>query len=253
MGLIGGSLSVLSVTKQFADVVAVRQVSFTARAGEFVCIVGPSGCGKTTLLRLIAGLDVPTAGSIVMDGERVVGPSSCRGVIFQEYALFPWRTVVGNVAFGLEIKGLAKQERLELARRYVDFVGLTAFANSYPFELSGGMKQRVGIARVLANDPTMILADEPFAALDALTRYQMQAEFLRIWDVERKTILFVTHDVEEAVFLADTIVLMSQHRVKSIRPVPLTRPRNRADHDFALFRDQIVADMEIEASSDLYE
>lgn len=243
----------LSVTKQFADVVAVRQVSFTARAGEFVCIVGPSGCGKTTLLRLIAGLEVPTAGSIVMDGERVVGPSSSRGVIFQEYALFPWRTVVGNVAFGLEVKGLAKQERLELARRYVDFVGLTAFANSYPHELSGGMKQRVGIARVLANDPTMILADEPFGALDALTRYQMQAEFLRIWGVERKTILFVTHDVEEALFLADTIVLMSEHCVKSVTSVPFTRPRNRADPDFALFRDQIVADMEVEAASNLYE
>jgi NitT/TauT family transport system ATP-binding protein len=245
-------LSVLSLTKQFADVVAIRQVSFTARAGEFVCIVGRSGCGKTTLLRLIAGLEVPTDGSIVVDGERVVGPSSSRGVIFQEYALFPWRTVVDNVAFGLEIKGLAKQDRLELARRYVDFVGLTAFANSYPHELSGGMKQRVGIARVLANDPTMILADEPFAALDMFTRYQMQAEFLRVWDVERKTILFVTHSVEEAVFLADKIVLMSEHRVKSIIWVPFSRPRNRTDPDFALLRDQILADMEIEAASNLY-
>ena len=246
MGLTGGSLSVSSLTKEFADVVAVRQVSFKARAGEFVCIVGPSGCGKTTLLRLIAGFEAPTEGSIVIDGEEVVGPSSSRGVIFQEYALFPWRTVVGNVAFGLEIKGLAKRERLELARQYVDCVGLTAFANSYPHELSGGMKQRVGIARVLANNPTMILADEPFAALDMITRYQMQAEFVRIWDVERKTILFVTHSVEEAVFLADKIVLMSEHQIKSVTPVPLTRPRNRTDPDFALFREQIVADLEVD-------
>ena len=251
MGLTGGSLSVSSVTKEFADVIAVRQISFNARAGEFVCIVGPSGCGKTTLLRLIARLEAPTDGSIVVDGERVVSPSRSRGVIFQEYALFPWRTVIGNVVFGLEIKGLAKQERLELARRYVDFVGLTAFANSYPHELSGGMKQRVGIARVLANNPTMILADEPFAALDTLTRYQMQAEFLRIWQVEGKTMLFVTHNVEEAVFLADKIVLMSEHGLKRIVSVPFTRPRNRTEPDFALFRDQVVADMEIETACNL--
>jgi NitT/TauT family transport system ATP-binding protein len=250
--LTGGSLSVSSVTKEFADVVAVRQISFNARAGEFVCIVGPSGCGKTTLLRLIAGLEAPTDGLIVVDGERVVGPSRSRGVIFQEYALFPWRTVIGNVVFGLEIKGLAKQERLELARRYVDFVGLTAFANSYPHELSGGMKQRVAIARVLANNPTMILADEPFAALDTLTRYQMQAEFLRIWQVEGKTMLFVTHNVEEAVFLADKIVLMSEHGLKRIVSVPFTRPRSRTEPEFALFRDQIVADMEIETASNLH-
>ena len=140
---------------------------------------------------------------------------------------------------------------MELARRYVDFVGLTAFANSYPHELSGGMKQRVGIARVLANNPTMILADEPFAALDTLTRYQMQAEFLRIWQVEGKTMLFVTHNVEEAVFLADKIVLMSEHGLKRIVSVPFTRPRNRTEPDFVLFRDQVVADMEIETACNL--
>ncbi|MEI7827022.1 MAG: ABC transporter ATP-binding protein [Euryarchaeota archaeon] len=241
-----GCLSVTSVTKEYAGFTAVWELSFTARTGEFVCIVGPSGCGKTTLLRLVAGLDAPTSGTISMDGEHVVGPSSLRGMIFQEYALFTWRTVINNVAFGLEVKGLAKQEREYIARKYVDLVGLKAFASNYPHELSGGMKQRVGIARLLANNPTVILADEPFGALDALTRSQMQDEFLRIWEADRKTILFVTHSIEEAVFLADKVVLMSARTrsLKRVVHVPLTRPRNRTDPDFSALRDQIVAELE---------
>jgi len=246
MGVTSGCLSVTSVTKEFTGFTAVRELSFTARAGEFVCIVGPSGCGKTTLLRLVAGLDAPTSGEISMDGEQVVSPSSSRGMIFQEYALFPWRTVVGNVAFGLEVKGLAKNKREHIARKYVDLVGLTAFESSYPHELSGGMKQRVGIARLLANNPTVILADEPFGALDALTRSQMQDEFLRIWEADRKTILFVTHSIEEAVFLADKVVLMSARTrsLKRVVQVPLKRPRNRTHPDFGTLRDQIVAELE---------
>ena len=178
MDLNSGYFCLENVSKTYNGFTALSGVSFTVNAGEFVCIVGPSGCGKTTLLRLIAGLEQPTSGIIKMDGKVVTGPGSDRGMIFQEYALFPWRTVTGNIEFGLELKGLKKSERGEIAEKYLNLVGLTQFKNSYPNELSGGMKQRVGIARALANDPTIILADEPFGALDAQTRNQMQEEFL---------------------------------------------------------------------------
>ena len=181
MDVNSGYFYLKNVSKTYNGFIALSGVSFTVNAGEFVCIVGPSGCGKTTLLRLIAGIEQPTSGIIKMDGKVVTGPGSDRGMIFQEYALFPWRTVTGNIEFGLELKGLKKSERGEIAEKYLNLVGLAQFKNSYPNELSGGMKQRVGIARALANDPTIILADEPFGALDAQTRNQMQEEFLRIW------------------------------------------------------------------------
>jgi len=242
MDVNSGYFCLENVSKTYNGFTALSGVSFTVNEGEFVCIVGPSGCGKTTLLRLIAGLEQPTSGIIKMDGKVVTGPGSDRGMIFQEYALFPWRTVTGNIEFGLELKGLKKSERGEIAEKYLDLVGLTRFKNSYPNELSGGMKQRVGIARALANDPTIILADEPFGALDAQTRNQMQEEFLRIWRAEHKMILFVTHSVDEAVFLADKIILMSaQNRnVREILKNELPRPRDRTDHDFTQLRNEVL-------------
>lgn len=231
-----------NVSKMYDGFTALNRISFTVYAGEFVCIVGPSGCGKTTLLRLIAGLEQPSSGIIKMDGKVVKGSGSDRGMIFQEYALFPWRTVVGNIEFGLELKGLKKSDRRKIAEKYIDLVGLTPFKDSYPNKLSGGMKQRVGIARALANDPAIILADEPFGALDAQTRNQMQEEFLRIWRAEHKMILFVTHSVDEAVFLADKIILMSaQNRnVRDILEIKLPRPRDRTDYDFTKLRNEVL-------------
>ncbi|HXY87682.1 MAG TPA: ABC transporter ATP-binding protein [Candidatus Acidoferrales bacterium] len=231
-----------NVSKTYDGFSALDGVSFTVDAGEFVCIIGPSGCGKTTLLKLIAGLEKPTSGSIKMDNKVITGPGSDRGMIFQEYALFPWRTVMGNVEFGLELKCLKKNDMRKIAEKYIDLVGLAQFKDSYPNELSGGMKQRVGIARALANDPTIILADEPFGALDAQTRNQMQEEFLRIWRVEHKMILFVTHSVDEAMFLADKIVLMSvqNKNVREILKIELPRPRDRTDFAFTQLRNEVL-------------
>ncbi len=242
MELSDGHFCLESVSKMYDGFTALNRISFTVNAGEFVCIVGPSGCGKTTLLRLIAGLEQPSSGIIKMDGKVVKGPGSDRGMIFQEYALFPWRTVVGNIEFGLELKGLKKSDRRKIAEKYIDLVRLTPFKDSYSNKLSGGMKQRVGIARALANDPAIILADEPFGALDAQTRNQMQEEFLRIWRAEHKMILFVTHSVDEAVFLADKIILMSaQNRnVRDILEIKLPRPRDRTDYDFTKLRNEVL-------------
>ncbi len=249
MGISDGGLSLTGVTKVFDDFTAVNEVSFTVSEGEFICIVGPSGCGKTTVLRLVAGLVSPTSGSLSIDGTPICGPGSDRGMVFQEYALFPWRTVRDNVAFGLEIKGVPKKARQECVDRYLRLVGLTDFASRYPHELSGGMKQRVAIARVLANEPKMMLADEPFGALDVQTRRQMQEQFLNIWESERKTILFVTHSVEEALFLADRIVLLSAktRSVKRIISVELPRPRERLNSDFSTLQESVLADIQEEA------
>jgi NitT/TauT family transport system ATP-binding protein len=249
MELSDGHFCLANVSKMYDGFTALNRISFTVNAGEFVCIVGPSGCGKTTLLRLIAGLEQPTSGIIKMGGKVVEGPGSDRGMIFQEYALFPWRTVVGNIEFGLELKGLKKSDRRKIAEKYIDLVGLTSFKDSYPNKLSGGMKQRVGIARALANDSAIILADEPFGALDAQTRNQMQEEFLRIWRAEHKMILFVTHSVDEAVFLADKIILLSaQNRnVRNILEIKLPRPRDRTDYDFTKLRNEVLKMMREEA------
>jgi NitT/TauT family transport system ATP-binding protein len=250
MGVNDSGLSLKGVKKVFDDFTAVNEVSFTVSEGEFICILGPSGCGKTTVLRLVAGLVVPTSGSLSMDSIPISGPGSDRGMIFQEYALFPWRTVRDNVAFGLEIKGVPKKAREECVDRYLHLVGLSDFAARYPHELSGGMKQRVAIARVLANEPKVMLADEPFGALDVQTRRQMQEEFLNIWKSERKTILFVTHSVEEAIFLADRIVLMSAktRSVKRIISVELPRPRERFQAEFNVLQESILAEIQQEAA-----
>jgi len=227
------------VGKQFQSgdrtVRALRDVSFGVGDGEFVCIVGPSGCGKTTLFRIIAGLEAPSNGTIWLDGAPVEGPGMDRGMVFQEYGLFPWRTVLENVTFGLEQRDMAKPERRERATEMIELVGLDGFADAYPNELSGGMKQRVGIARALAVDPEILLMDEPFGSVDAQTRDMLHDELLRIWTETGKTVLFVTHDVDEAVTLADRVVVLtgSPGHVHEIVDVDLERPRHRTDEVFA--------------------
>src|SRR5499427_921619 len=208
---------------------AIERANVRIAASEFLCIVGPSGCGKSTLLNLVAGFLSPTSGEIKIDGEPVTGHGMDRGVVFQDFAqLFPWRTALGNVAFGLEMKGLAKDEREEIALRQLALVKLEKFARSYPHHLSGGMQQRVAIARALAYNPAVLLMDEPFAALDALTRDDMQRLLADVWRETRKTVVYVTHNVAEAVYLADRVLVMTPHpgTVKADVTIPLARPRD---------------------------
>ncbi|RKN79154.1 ABC transporter ATP-binding protein [Paenibacillus ginsengarvi] len=211
------------------DVIALQNTDLTIRQNEFVCVVGPSGCGKTTLLNIIGGLEKATSGSVKVDGKEVTGPGKERGVVFQQYALFPWKTVLKNVEFGLKLRGLGKQERKEKAESYLEMVGLKDFADSYPKELSGGMKQRVAIARAYAVQPEVLLMDEPFGALDAQTRAQLQEDLLRTWQKEKKTCFFITHDVEEAVILAQRVIIMSARpgRIKEIIEVDIPYPRDQ--------------------------
>lgn len=212
----GDEMSILSfkdVGKVFPkdeeDLVAIRDFDLEVEEGEFVCLLGPSGCGKTTLLRMVAGLESISEGSIELNGKVITGPGSDRGMVFQDFGLFPWRNVKKNVEFGLEIKGVPAEKRAETSQKYVELVGLKGFEKSHPRELSGGMKQRVGIARALANDPAVLLMDEPFGALDALTREQMNVELRRIWRETGTTVLLVTHSISEAVYLADRVVMVT--------------------------------------------
>jgi NitT/TauT family transport system ATP-binding protein len=218
---------------------AVANVSLDIDTGEFVCVVGPSGCGKSTVLNLIAGLDTATGGTLEKDGQPITGPGPDRGVMFQDYALMPWQSVVDNVGFGLRHgtpgKPFTPAQREERIRHFIQLVGLTGSEKKYPHQLSGGMRQRVALARLLANGPDVLLLDEPLGALDAQTRMILQVELLRIWGEtapreERKTAVFITHDIEEAVFLADRVVVMSSHpgRVREILPVDLPRPRDES-------------------------
>jgi NitT/TauT family transport system ATP-binding protein len=214
---------------------AVEDVSFGIETSEFLCIVGPSGCGKSSLLNIIAGFLTPTRGEIRIGGRPVTGHGLDRGVVFQDFAqLFPWRTALGNVTFGLEMKGVGKAEREELARRQLALVKLEKFAQSYPHHLSGGMQQRVAIARALAYNPSVLLMDEPFAALDALTRDEMQRLLADVWRETRKTVVYVTHNVAEAVFLADRVLVMTPHpgKVKADVRIELARPRNPLSVEF---------------------
>lgn len=237
-----GRLILQDVSKKFNDFLALDRVNFEVSDGEFVCLLGPSGCGKTTILRLAAGLESPTAGEMFLDGKKIAGVNKECGFVFQEYALFPWRTVKGNIEFGPEVKGCRKEECESISSYYIDLVGLKGFENHYPHELSGGMKQRVGIARAYANKPKLLLMDEPFGALDAQTRNIMQGELLRIWEKEHISVLFVTHSVDEAVYLADRVVVMSARpgTVKEIFDVKLTRPRVRTSLEANLMRDSIL-------------
>lgn len=224
---------------------AVEDVSFIVNPGEFVCILGTSGCGKSTILNAIAGFVTPTHGTVILDDSKIEGPGIERGIVFQSHALFPWKTVRENVEFGLKMKGISKQNCDAISKKYLNFVGLTKFGNSYPAELSGGMEQRVGIARVLANDPLVMLMDEPFGALDTQTRQQMQELLLKIWNVFSKTIIFVTHDVDEAIFLADRLLVMTATpgKIKKQIRVNLPRPRNykmMSSPEFIKIKEEVI-------------
>src|SRR6187401_1555092 len=221
----------------------VKDVSFNIGASEFICIVGPSGCGKSTLLNIIAGFLSPVAGEIRIGGKPVTGSGMDRGIVFQDFAqLFPWRTALGNVAFGLEMKGVAKPERDEIARKQLALVQLEKFCASYPHHLSGGMQQRVAIARALAYNPSVLLMDEPFAALDALTRDDMQRLLADVWRETRKTIVYVTHNVAEAVYLADRVIVMTPHpgTVKTRVDITLPRPRDPLSVEFLEYQKQLL-------------
>ena len=221
----------------------VKDVSFDIAASEFLCIVGPSGCGKSTLLNIIAGFLPPTAGEIRIGGKVVTGHGLDRGVVFQDFAqLFPWRTALGNVTFGLEMKGVAKEERERIAREQLRLVKLEKFTASYPHHLSGGMQQRVAIARALAYNPSVLLMDEPFAALDALTRDDMQRLLAEVWRETRKTVIYVTHNVAEAVYLADRVIVMSPHpgTVKAEIKITLPRPRDPLSAEFVDMQKELL-------------
>ena len=216
-------------TRQGGEMVALNGVSMDILENQFVCVVGPSGCGKSTLLNIIAGLHEATSGDVYVDDKKVEGPGPERGVVFQQYALFPWLTVEKNVQFGLKLKGLSSKDAAAEAQKYIEMVDLSAFAKAYPKELSGGMKQRVAIARAYAVNPQVLLMDEPFGALDAQTRAQLQSDLLQTWEKEKKTCFFITHDVDEAVFLAQKVVIMGARpgRIKEVVDINIPHPRDQ--------------------------
>jgi len=244
---------------------ALRDINLEVKQGEFMVIVGPSGCGKSTLLDLLGGLTTPNSGQILLDGKPITGPNLDRGIVFQQYALFPWKTALGNVEFGLEAKGVGREERRRIAKEFIELVGLSGFEDRYPHELSGGMKQRVAIARSLAYDPEVLLMDEPFAALDAQTRETLQSELLRIWEATKKTIIFITHGIEEAVYLGQRVAVMTSRpgRIKQVIDIPFESRINeedlRADPEFVklrheiweLLKDEVVLAQEQEKSKTL--
>lgn len=251
-------IKITEVSKSFAlkDKIlslALDHVNLSIDQGEFVCLLGPSGCGKTTLLNLIAGFDKPTTGTVTIHDTVVSKPSIGRISIFQNYGLLPWRSVIKNVELGLETKGIPREDRKKIAEEYLELVGLSDFSKHHPAELSGGMQQRVAIARALAINPEVLLMDEPFGALDAMTRMVIQDEIQKIWLQKAKTIVFVTHDIEEAVFLADRIVVMTPYpgKVKSIINVPLARKRDRTSVDFLKIRDRVFKEFKLTISNDI--
>ncbi|KLK92981.1 sulfonate ABC transporter ATP-binding protein [Microvirga vignae] len=243
-----GEVSIRNLSKSFAlngrDLDVLRGIDLEVVSGQCVAIVGASGSGKTTLLRILAGLEPADGGDVLIDGAPIRGVGSERAVIFQEPRLLPWLTVMGNVAFPLEVRGLAANEAAQRARRYLRLVGLLDFADAYPAQLSGGMAQRVGIARALAVQPELLLLDEPLVALDAMTRMTMQEELARIWAEEHLTMVLVTHDLEEAVYLADRVLILPKHKGSAIRTieVDLPRPRDRSDSRFVWLRQFLLAE-----------
>jgi ABC-type nitrate/sulfonate/bicarbonate transport system ATPase subunit len=231
---------------------ALEPTNLSVADNDFVTILGPSGCGKSTLLRMIAGLDRPTTGRIMLDGKAITGPGADRGMVFQSYTLFPWLTVSENISFGLRERGISQRERNDIARQWLEKVGLTSFATHFPKQLSGGMQQRTAIARALANDPKILLLDEPFGALDNQTRALMQELLLGIWERERKTVIFVTHDIEEAIFLASRVVVMSARpgRIKADIPVDLPHPRHytiKTSPAFSDLKARLTEEIRVEA------
>lgn len=234
-------LSLVYSPRRRKDVVALTDFNLEVEKGLFLSLVGPSGCGKSTLLRIISGLMRPSSGQVLLSGQKVTGPGHDRAMVFQEFALMPWRTVMRNIEMGLEFRGVPIDERRKIAARHVELVGLNGFEDHFPHELSGGMRQRVGLARALAVDPDILLMDEPFAAVDSQTRDLMQTELLRIWEERRKTVIFVTHSIEEAVFLSDKVAMLSARpaKVVDIVDIDLPRPREyeiRMDPRFAKIR-----------------
>ncbi len=251
-------LSIETVSRVFpgvrggAPTRALEPTNLTVGDNDFVTILGPSGCGKSTLLRLVAGLDTPTTGRILLDGKPVTGPGPDRGMVFQSYTLFPWLTVAENIAFGLREKGVPADKRREVVSVWLERIGLTSFAEHYPKQLSGGMQQRTAIARALANDPAILLLDEPFGALDNQTRALMQELLLGIWEREAKTVLFVTHDIEEAIFLASRVVVMSARpgRIKADIRVDLPHPRHytiKTSPEFSALKARLTEEIRVEA------
>ncbi|MDK2789930.1 MAG: sulfonate transport system ATP-binding protein [Methanothermococcus sp.] len=245
-------LELENITKKFfsqkKEILAVDNVSLKVRNNEFLSIVGPSGCGKSTILRMIAGLETPTSGKILLENKEVNEPDADRGMVFQQYTLLPWRTVLENVTFGLEVKGMPKSERIDIARKFIKMVGLEGFEEAYPYELSGGMQQRVAIARTLANDPKIVLMDEPFGALDTQTRAILQDHLLKIWQKDRKTVVFVTHSVEEAIYLSDRVIIMTARpgKIKSVIDIDLERPRKRTSLEFLEYKKRIIDELKSE-------
>ncbi|MEM0331995.1 MAG: ABC transporter ATP-binding protein [Archaeoglobaceae archaeon] len=236
-------LTIVNLSKWYGNgnIHVLDNINLDVFRGEFVSLLGPSGCGKTTLLRIIAGLEKQDKGEVRLKGEQIVGPGQDRVMVFQDYALFPWRTVLGNILFGLEVRKIKKEEALKIAQNYIKLVNLEGFENSYPHELSGGMKQRVALARALVCDPEILLMDEPLAALDAQTRNMMQSELVRIWSATKKTIIYVTHSIEEAVYLSDRVVIFTPRpaKVKKIVKVDIPRPRDRFSREFVDLRAKI--------------
>ena len=235
-----------------AAVTALQPTSLSVGDNDFVTILGPSGCGKSTLLRMIAGLDRPTSGTITLDGRKITGPGPDRGMVFQSYTLFPWLTIAQNIAFGLTEKGMNPASAREIVAAYIDKVGLRGFENHYPKQLSGGMQQRTAIARALANDPAVLLLDEPFGALDNQTRALMQELLLGIWEREKKTVLFVTHDIEEAIFIASRCLVMSARpgRIKADIAIELPYPRHytlKTSQEFSSLKARLTEEIRAEA------
>ena len=246
-------LSLRGLAKRYASadgriVEALLPIDLDIAPGEFLVVVGPSGCGKSTLLNILAGLTPPSAGEAWVGDVLVEGPDIDRGMVFQDYALFPWLSVIGNVEFGLERQGVPRRARREIAMRYLEIVGLADFAGKRPRELSGGMKQRVAIARTFATEPSIVFMDEPFGALDALSRRHLQHELLRIWQQHRKTVVFITHSVVEAIYLGDRIVLMTARpgRIKTVIPIGLPHPRDPTSDEFSAIERRIYADLDEE-------
>jgi NitT/TauT family transport system ATP-binding protein len=236
------ALFIDNVTMDFRGFRALENLSMVVRENQFVCIVGPSGSGKTTLLRVIGGLEQPTSGQVLIDGVKISLEKGDIGFVFQENSLFTWLNVEKNIGFGLNPAEIPASRKREIVAHYIDLVGLKGFEKFYPQQLSGGMKQRVGIARAMAYNPKLLLMDEPFAALDAQTRNTMQKELLGIWSREKKTVVFVTHSIDEAVFLGDQVVVMSASpgTIKEIVPIIMARPRRRTSEEFNLYREQIL-------------
>src|SRR6266566_1735893 len=235
-----------------APTVALQPVSLAVTDNDFISILGPSGCGKSTLLRIVAGLDAPTSGRVLLDGVPVSAPGADRGMVFQSYTLFPWLTVRQNICFGLRVKGVPQARQNDIAARYIERVGLRGFENHYPKMLSGGMQQRTAIARALANEPKILLLDEPFGALDNQTRGLMQELLLGIWEADRKTVLFVTHDIDEAIFMANRVAVMSARpgRIKSDIAIDLSHPRHytvKTTPEFSAYKARLTEEIRIES------